>query len=418
LDEPSSQPSSQLVLNFLTRFLQRYVPSMDKTPEVNDLEIEYDPKTKLRFSEELYDSLGKLFWRFWRFLGQVMEGTVNNLAYEEREEEVQALESVKLMLEMLGKLKIGSDEDVEAVLESLIVRMTPCPNEFSKFYVLTELMLEETHARSYCRHFSQEYLSHFSRIFQIVLSSPKMLQIYLKLMDKLYAQMQLKERPAPPARRGKENAEPGKGKYSGWLCRRVELVNRVSWNIVLSVNTNCDALAGFGLERWVSGYLRLIQEVEQVELKKCLSLNMKYLGLGYSPHFHSAQYHALLFAPLATSLSDHILEFLLALLASIFAHPLFAYRLIDQDQLLTLVGKVRHLEAAATFDHHFIRIYPALYALFVRMFEANQDTAVVSSLVKELRAPLLEDELHSLEQFARSEDEMDVPALKRTIFYF
>jgi hypothetical protein len=71
---------------------------MDKTPEANDLEIEYDPKTKLRFSEELYDSLGKLFWRFWRFLGQVIEGTVNNLAYEEREEELQVLESVKLML--------------------------------------------------------------------------------------------------------------------------------------------------------------------------------------------------------------------------------------------------------------------------------------------------------------------------------
>lgn len=319
---------------------------------------------------------------------------------------------------MLGKLKIGSDEDMEAVLESLIVRMTPCPNEFGKFYVLTELMLEETHVRSYCRHFSQEYLAHFSRIFQLVLSTPKTLQIYLKVMDKLYADLHLKERPALP-RRSKENVEPGRGKYSGWLCGRVELVNRVSWNIVLSVNANCDALAGFGLQRWVSGYLKLIQEVEPVELKKCLSLNMKYLALGYSPHFNSAQYHALLFAPLATTLSDHIVEFLLALLAAVFTHPLFAFLLIDQDQLHTLVAKVRHIDASGTFDDHFIRIYPALYALFVKMFEApNQDAAVVTTLVKELRAPLIEEELHSLEEFARSEDEMDVPALKRSIFYF
>jgi len=67
--EATYQLSSQL-LNLMHQFLGRYVPYMDKTPDQNDVEVEFDGFTKIHFSKELYDSLGRIYWKMVNFLNK------------------------------------------------------------------------------------------------------------------------------------------------------------------------------------------------------------------------------------------------------------------------------------------------------------------------------------------------------------
>lgn len=84
--ETAHQLSVQ-VLELMYQFLCRYVPYMDRTPEQNDVEVEFDGFTKIHFSKELYESIIRIYWKMVGFLNRFISLYVKfNLSPEEDEE--------------------------------------------------------------------------------------------------------------------------------------------------------------------------------------------------------------------------------------------------------------------------------------------------------------------------------------------